>query len=131
MQTNNTFIYRLLLLLLMSLIFSSCSGRFAETESYNRKNLDDYLSQSIGNVYTKNKVFGQLMKTKFIKTQTLPNQNIAYHHILYLVTPALHLFTLCNMYYEVNPKTNKIVGYTITDRFENRDCRKNNQEIVE
>ena len=126
MQISNTFIYRLLLLLLMSLIISSCLDRFTETESYNRKNLDDYLSQSIGNVYTKNKAFGQLMKT-----QTLPNQNIAYHHILDLVTPVLHLFTLCSMYYEVNPKTNKIVGYTITDRFENSDCRKNNQEIVE
>jgi hypothetical protein len=90
--------------------------------SYNKKNLDNHLSKSVGGVasyLSQNDAFRQ----KII----LLNGNIAYNFELKLFGIADNgwdnVYRYCDMYFEVNPKNNKIIGYTITDENADRDCR--------
>ena len=100
-----------LFIIILSVTLTSCISY------YSRKNLDNHLSQSIGNVAS------YLSQNYELRQTILLNGNIAYHFGVRAVTPDLYLYTICDIYYEVNPKTNKIVGYTITDENADRDCK--------
>ena len=107
-------IRKALIIVLLSMVTTACF--YPGAGSYNRKNLDDYLSQSIGGI-----TYYLTQDKDFKKNQKLPNGNMAYHHRLNIAGPSK--FYMCDMYFEVDQKTNKIIGYTFTDEHADRDCK--------
>jgi hypothetical protein len=104
-----------LFIIILSVTLTSC------IPSYSRKNFDDSVKVGISglNFYK----IDISKRNDLQKTQPLLNGNIAYHFGVRAVNPSLYLYTICDIYYEVNPKTNKIIGYTITDENADRDCK--------
>ena len=104
-----------LFIIILSVTLTSC------IPSYSRKNFDDSVKVGISglNFYK----IDISKRNDLQKTQPLLNGNIAYHFGSIGITPDSYLRTICDLYYEVNPKTNKIIGYTITDENADRDCK--------
>ena len=79
-----------------------------------REHFNHYLDGNIGAEYSKN------INHIIIKTEILPNGNIAYYeNMKFSGIDRVN----CNLYFEVDKKTNIIVGYKITDRNPDKNCK--------